>query len=75
MNIARKNAIKGLAQFSTEQLHAAYQNIKAKNPPEEHYRRSALAILEEIEARGRAVDRFVARLKATPIREVVNHDN
>ena len=53
-----------LAKFTTEQLHAAYKNINAKRPQEPHYKRAALAILEEIEARGAAVDRYVAKLKA-----------
>ena len=62
MNI--EEAMKGLAKFPTEQLYTAYKRLKAKQPQLPEYRRAALAVLEEIEARGRAEDKFVAGLRA-----------
>ena len=62
--ITKQEAERGLVKFTTEQLHAGYRQILEAKPQLEHYRAARVAILEEIEKRGRAVDRYVAKLKA-----------
>lgn len=57
-------AINGLMEYSTEQLYAAYMQIKNAKPQLHEHRRAALAILEEIEKRGIAVDKYVEKLSA-----------
>ena len=61
MSIA--NDIRYIATFTDEELLAAYRNILQAQPQEPHYRRARLAILELLEARGRALDRKTAELK------------
>jgi len=62
--IARERAVKRLANLTTEQLNAMYKQILNAQPQQPHFRAARMAILDEIEQRGRAVDEYVAKLRA-----------
>jgi hypothetical protein len=49
-----------IEKFSDEELLAAYQQVLQARPQLPHYRRARLALIDEMEARGRKQDALAA---------------